>query len=120
MNELGMAVVAARCLYDKRLFGMSFRQKKVGEWLLYWAFPLSESTNANEGYDKTQLNGVINFDVGYPGCPYCKSNGYVVCGNCHHITCMGNNHPPFVCGWCGLSGNVNMGEIRDLSGSADL
>lgn len=121
MNELGMAVIAARCTKTRQLFGVSYKQVVPGEWLAYWAFPLSETTSQKEGYDQTILSGITKFDPKYPGCPHCGSTGHIQCGNCKHLSCWNPSITFFVCPWCGSSSSsFGSGGIRDLSGSNDL
>ncbi|NMC84583.1 MAG: hypothetical protein GYA58_04790 [Anaerolineaceae bacterium] len=121
MNELAIAVVAVRCSSCGQTFGISYKQVIQGEWIAYWAFPLTDAMSRREGYADTRLQGVCKFDSTYPGCPYCHNTGLVQCGRCHHVNCWDGRTPEFHCFWCGNSGAIiENGDFHDLQGAGDL
>ena len=48
-------VICAKCNRTGKLFGIRTEKKNTG-WMFTWAFPLSQESAANEGYDKTIIN----------------------------------------------------------------
>ncbi len=93
-----------KCREGKRMYGIRFEKKERG-WKMTWAFPIKESVAKREGYGDTKIVGDIEVPEEYPGCPYCGSKYFVVCG-CGKLTC--NNFPmgQFKCEWCGAAGTL--------------
>ena len=118
MNELDMAVVAARCYRSKALFGMSFKKTKEEEWHLYWAFLLKETSAQREGYDRTQISGQLITDPQYPGCPHCSSKPYYRCGTCGRVSCWDGIIRTVTCPWCGAVGPLS-GTLTSLDAGQD-
>ncbi len=96
-----------KCKEGQRPFGVRFEEYE-NEWMATWAFPLKrEGAEKREEYDKTVLKGKIRWSSDYPGCPYCGSRGFVICGDCGGLNCnIHSNDEIFVCGWCGESGTL--------------
>jgi hypothetical protein len=120
LNELNMAVIACRCDKTNQLFGMSFKETSPGKWYAYWAFPLTETSAREEGYDRTRLDGKFSVDAKYPGCPYCGDKGYYRCHKCGHLACWGAAAGQVDCPWCGAVANVAAGTIESLKANQDL
>ena len=97
-------VILMRCRYKKNLFGIRMQQISGVNWEFTWAFPVTEKRAANEGFDRERLTAKISFSDDYLGCPYCKSFGYVQCGNCGKLSCY-DNRGEFQCTWCGQISN---------------
>lgn len=117
MNELGMVVVLAICHKTGQFFGVSYKQVTPGEWIVYWAFPISETVSKTEGYDKTTIRGNIIYDPKYPGCPYCHSTGHVRCV-CGQLGCWNGESSQYHCLSCGNTAQIS-GTITEVSGSSD-
>lgn len=100
-NEASVAV--CKCSTTHRLFGVRF-EKIDRQWFYTWAFALKESTARSEGYDRVQIKGNIMPANDYPGCPYCGSNGFVICRNCEKLSCMPVASGLFTCEWCETTG----------------
>ncbi len=96
---INAAVIPARCS-DRRLFGMTVEETPEHDWVRVWAFPMTERMLQHEGYEKTSIRGSLNATPYYPGCPYCKTKGFVECGFCKKITCY-HEESFLICAWCG-------------------
>lgn len=106
MNNIPEAAVAVcKCGRSHKLFGVRFEKKSSGTWEYTWAFPLKADAAKREGYDGTRIDGAIEPDLDYPGCPYCGSIGFVLCG-CGNLNCNIPNSSTFTCEWCGRSGEL--------------
>ena len=93
-------VITAKCHKTKKTFGIR-AQKDNNKWLFTWAFDLPEKTAKIEGYEQTNINGIIDFSHIYPGCPHCGSLGFYQCGNCKKITCWNGEKNKDICPHCG-------------------
>lgn len=113
-------VVMAKCRNSYRSYGIRTEKRKNNTWYCTWAFPIDEKSAKNEGYGNTMISGRVEFDPGYPGCPYCGGSGWVSCGHCNKLTCFGGNFSgediAFKCAWCGHSGKAEAAEEFDLRG----
>ena len=99
-------IAMCKCKEAKgKTFGVRF-QRNENDWKYTWAFKMKESTAKREGYDNTEIMGNIYPDIDYPGCPYCKSRYFVVCGSCHHLNCNIDTGETFTCDWCGKTGTL--------------
>lgn len=96
-----------KCREGKKTFGIRFEEYENG-WKATWSFPIKKEGEAErEHYDKTKLKGFIQWDSDYPGCPYCGSKGFVICGECGGLNCnIQGNDEIFICGWCGETGSL--------------
>lgn len=88
-----------------KTYGVRFQRDGSG-WKYTWAFPMNEGSAKREGYNDTRIMGSIEPDEDYPGCPYCKTKYFVICGTCHHLNCNVNTGNIFTCEWCGASGTL--------------
>lgn len=100
-------IALCKCKEGCRPFGVRFEQCE-NDWRATWAFPLKkDGADKRERYDKTTLKGKIIWGNDYPGCPYCGSRGFIVCGICGGLNCrIHSNEEAFTCGWCGESGTL--------------
>ncbi len=94
------SVILAKC-GNKKLYGIRI-EKRAGDWVRTWAFPISEENAAKEGFDQTSFTGNFFTDEEYPGCPYCGAKKCFVCGNCGKVSCY-EGGSQVVCSWCGTS-----------------
>ena len=98
-------IIMARCLKNKKLFGMRVQKMEDNDWWRTWAFEVDERRAAKEGYQATAVEGNLYALDSYPGCPYCGAKEFVRCGTCGRLTCW-NQEDKYVCAWCGNSGDV--------------
>ena len=61
------------------------------------------------------ISGRVDLDPEYPGCPYCGTRGWVLCGTCGKLMCWDDDES-FKCLWCGATGTVTAAETFDLTG----
>ena len=100
-------IAMCKCKESKgRTYGVRFQRDGSG-WKYTWAFKMNESSAKREGYNDTQIMGIIEPDENYPGCPYCQTKYFVVCGACQHLNCNINTGSIFTCEWCGNSGTLS-------------
>ncbi|HPQ35203.1 MAG TPA: hypothetical protein PK563_11960 [Tenuifilaceae bacterium] len=74
-------VILAKCKNSKESFGIRAEQQG-SKWVFTWAFKISDKVSANEGYNTTNVAGVISLDADYPGYPHFKAMGFSQCGKC--------------------------------------
>lgn len=99
-------IAMCKCKESKgRTYGVRFQRDGSG-WKYTWAFKMNEGSAKREGYNDTQIMGNIEPDENYPGCPYCKTKYFVVCGACQHLNCNIDTGSIFTCEWCGNSGTL--------------
>ena len=80
-------IALAKCPERKdKVYGVRFQKDDDG-WHYTWAFPIEEASAKREGYSDTMILGDFNPSQHYPGCPYCGTDDFVICSNCHHLTC---------------------------------
>ena len=104
-------IAMCKCKESKgRTYGVRF-QRDGSSWKYTWAFKMNESSAKREGYNDTQIMGIIEPDENYPGCPYCQTKYFVVCGACQHLNCNINTGSIYTCEWCG-----NAGTLGDFHG----
>lgn len=97
-------IAMCKCKEAKgRIYGVRFQRSGSG-WKYTWAFKMNESSAKREGYNDTQIMGSIEPEEEYPGCPYCKTKYFVVCGSCQHLNCNTSVDNVFTCEWCGHTG----------------
>lgn len=65
--------------------------------------------------DGGAIRGGFGTMPGYPGCPYCGSDGFVRCGRCEELSCHDDTWEIFNCPRCGNSGPIT-GTIDNVSG----
>lgn len=120
MAFVDATVLLFKCDKSKKSFGVRVEKTKTNDWIRTWAFPVDEMAEKNENYAAQQVSGTLDETSDYPGCPYCKSNGFVKCGTCHKISCwnIGVDDNVFTCQWCGVSGGVKTADSFDVSGNS--
>ena len=115
-NKREATVVLAKCKHSKMPFGIRVEKKSDGVWYCTWAFKINEKAASHEGYGDTLISGKIDWDPGYPGCPYCGSMGWISCGYCGKLTCADEAKGYFTCSWCGNSGEAQVADTFNLQG----
>jgi hypothetical protein len=100
-------IALCKCKEGHKAFGVRFEEYE-NEWKATWAFVIKkEGAEERENYNKTKLKGLIRLDKDYPGCPYCGSRGFVICGECGGLNCnIHGGEEQFTCGWCGEAGSL--------------
>lgn len=105
MTERMATVAVCKCKEAHKTYGVRFEKVSNGHWKYTWAFPMKASTAKREGYDATTIDGLIEPDIDYPGCPYCGTKYFVVCP-CGNLNCNISTGSSFTCAWCGLTGTL--------------
>ena len=109
-------VILAQCSRSKSYFGIR-AEKFERVWTFTWAFPITQSVAKKENFGAGDVSGEINFAHEYPGCPHCGNQGFVRCGACGRLSCMGDGASSFSCPWCGNSGEVEYtSEFNSIKG----
>ena len=93
-------VVQCRCQRGRKSYGVRFEKIGYRHWKYTWAFPIAESAAKREGYDAVTVDGNIEADQEYPGCPYCHAQGFVIC-SCGKLNCFIGVGKEYSCAWCG-------------------
>lgn len=101
MNKAKAAtVVLCRCPEGRKTFGVRFEKTGNRRWKYTWAFPIQDASAKREGYDAVTVDGNIEADPNYPGCPYCKKSNFIIC-SCGKLNCFWGVGKQYSCGWCG-------------------
>lgn len=93
-------VILCKCNKSSKAFGIRVQKGYDGDWYRTWAFELNDKVAINEGYDKTSVTGGLNAIGSYPGCPYCGTMQFAVCGSCKKMVCY-SGETAYSCPWCG-------------------
>jgi hypothetical protein len=123
MNNPNVVIIMARCSQTKQSFGIRLEEKSPNCWIADWAFSVQEITAKKEGYDNSEVVGSFSVDVAYPGCPYCQSNSFCLCGGnsffeCNKISCDDERASDYICPWCNNK-VVTDGSITSLRAGGD-
>lgn len=114
LSEEAFAVMAA-CEESKQYFGITVDKVCNGRYKFVWPFKIDKERAHREGYDSKNVNGTVELDAEYPGCPYCGEKRFVICSNCHHFFCWhGQSH--VTCPNCKSSGTITNVENINLKG----
>lgn len=114
------AVIAlCKCLEGKHTYAVRFEKQHNNSWSYNWAFTIKEKTARHEGYDATIVSGNIKPSEEYPGCPYCKTNSFIVC-DCGKLTCNNGNYKRFKCPWCGQEGEIVLVDSVTIKSGRDI
>lgn len=105
MNQPEATVAACKCREGRRTYGVRFERVSSRQWKYTWAFPMKEDSAKREGYDATVIEGMIDPDPEYPGCPYCGIKYFVIC-SCGKLNCNNSVSGKFTCQWCGTTGTL--------------
>lgn len=105
-------VIICKCR-NGNMFGWRV-EKRGGDWVRTWAFPISPESARREGYDAVSINGSFDAVDDYPGCPYCGGGGFFVC-SCGKINCW-NGQTNATCTWCGKNCSIRVAENFNLTG----
>jgi len=107
--------VMATCDRTKQSYGITVDPVNSRELKLVWAFKIDKTKAHREGYDKVKVRGGIVKDDNFPGCPYCGTKDFYVCGNCNAIVCY-HGERTIVCPCCGNRGEIEIVESIELQG----
>lgn len=113
-----VVIVIAKCCNTHKTFGIRMEESEGGIWKGTWAFPIKESIAHKEKYDKNFINGMIQFDPAYPGCPYCEARNIFLCGICNKVACFNGKTEVVTCPTCNNRGRIG-GQIDHLSAGGD-
>ena len=99
-------IAICKCAEGRKTYGVRFEEYE-NDWKATWAFPIKKAgAEKRENYENTKIEGNIRIDKDYPGCPYCKGIGFIVC-DCGGLNCnTASDSPIFTCGWCGMTGEL--------------
>jgi len=103
---LNVVVVPARCAVKGQLLCLRVQEDSPGRWLATWAFKMQADKAKREGYASRTLEGAFSIAEGYPGCPYCESPSFYVCG-CGTVVCWNAVDQFVTCPECRSGGNLS-------------
>lgn len=118
MNGIEATVAVCKCGEAKKLYGVRFQRTSPRSWKYTWAFPMRKASAQREGYDNTVIEGMIDPDENYPGCPYCGTKYFVIC-SCGKLNCNIGYTGRFECGWCHTSGTLNAYDGGGIQSGGD-
>ncbi len=113
-------IVVARCERTRAAFGIRMEERGPSIWVATWAFPLGEASAKREGYTDTEIKGSISFAETFPGCPYCCTQSFFVCGcNEDRVTCWDREKQDVICAWCTRCDRID-GLANRMRGRSDV
>jgi hypothetical protein len=120
MAKLNAKVIMAKCSKTRKAFGIRIEQRGK-DWVRTWAFPMDERKAKREGYDANTVTGSMDATDEYPGCPHCGSGGFLLDGDCGHVSCAGGlidrgAYAECTCPWCGETAEYDAADSFDVSG----
>ena len=118
-NRPEVTIALSRCKESNKIYGVRFQKIRSNQWMYTWAFPVKEDTARREGYDSAVITGAVAPHEEYPGCPYCGSRYFVVCGSCGRLNCKIVTGDTFSCGWCGMTGRIVDYDGTGIQGGGD-
>lgn len=102
------------CEENKKPFGITI--DPCGRDLKFvWAFKIDKEKAHREHFNGKKVNGSISLDENFPGCPYCGSKQFIICGKCGTISCY-HGQKQFTCPSCGAHGEVTTVDSIDIKG----
>lgn len=107
-------VILAKCRTDRQMYGIRV-EERGGDWIRTWAFPIKEELAVQEGFDKVNINGSFTATEDYPGCPYCGTRNFFVCGRCGKLNCWSGEEFT-TCRWCGNSAETRSADTLTVTG----
>lgn len=106
--------IVAECPEAKKPYGVTV-DPDGSELHFVWSFKIDRSKAKREGFDQKHIRGGIVTDKNFPGCPYCGTKQFYVCGNCNSVVCY-HGQKQVTCPSCGQHGEIQMVESIDLRG----
>ncbi len=116
-SRLNVIVNEVRCSNRRSLFGVRIEEKGRNQWFTDWAFPINEKTAKKEKYGEQVVTGSFQTDESYPGCPFCGSRSFFLCG-CGKLACWDGDKNGVKCPWCNNEGRIE-GAVTSLKSSSD-
>ena len=120
MALVDATVILMKCDKTHKSYGVRVQKTSNGDWERTWAFPVDDQVAKKENYEKKSVVGNLFCTEEYPGCPYCHTTGFIMCGRCTKLTCYRDDlDGKFRCEWCGATGVVQTAEDKfNLSGNS--
>ena len=126
-----VVIVMARCSHSKEYYGIRFEKKASMEglpkynfgiepnhlWVADWAFEIKKESGGREGYDKSEIAGIISIGPTYPGCPHCHGKSIFKC-RCGKVVCWDGECQIVTCPYCGMTDRLS-GQIESLKAGDD-
>lgn len=109
-------VVMALCGQTKKCIGVTFNPMSSKLYRMMWAFKINRDVAKKEKYDKKTVNGNIEVDIDYPGCPYCGSQSFYFCGSCGKMVCYDGGSEVVTCPNCCNTSKVQVSYNFNIEG----
>lgn len=118
-TKIEAQVALCKCQEGRSIYGVRMEKTSLG-WKYDWAFKISEGRAKSEGYNSADIKGMVYPAPEYPGCPYCKTKTFIVCGACGKLNCNNQTGNMFTCGWCGAQGVLTNYDGAGIRGAGDV
>ena len=103
------------CNITKKKFGARLEKIDSNAWEMTWAYRVRSGQDFSNQFSNDKIHGKIKISGKYPGCPFCKSEGIVLCCNCQKIYCRNIERGlETICPWCENNGFI-LGFIDENS-----
>ena len=110
LSEKAFATMAI-CEETKRPFGITVDYVSQRHYKFVWAFKIDREKAHREGYDTKTVTGSVELDPDYPGCPYCGTKDFYICG-CGKVVCY-HGQQRVTCPECGQVGEIT--QVSEIS-----
>ena len=118
-NIINARIIICKCSSCKKVFGMRTEETGYRQWMVNWAFPISDKRVKSEKYDLNRIEGSFSLASEYPGCPYCGNRSFFSCGKCGKLTCWDSNTVEVTCSYCGVIDKIS-GTISSIDVGGDV
>ena len=109
-------VVMAQCNKTKQCIGVTFNPINSRLYRIMWSFKIKEDTARKEKYDKKSVNGNIDVDVDFQGCPYCGAKQFYFCGKCGKMVCYDGVSEIATCPNCNNQSTLQVADNFHIEG----
>ena len=113
LSDKAFAIMAI-CEKTKKPFGITVDYIGPRRYKFVWAFKIDKDKAHREGYDEHTVTASVELDQNYPGCPYCGSKQFYICG-CGKIVCYPGERI-VTCPSCGQTGELSTVNEINLKG----
>lgn len=112
----GAFVVMAQCGQTKECIGITFNPITPKYYRAMWSFKIRRDVATREHFNKTSVDGNIDFDMDFRGCPYCRSMSFYFCGKCGKMVCYDGKAETVTCPNCGNTSRLHIADNFHIEG----
>lgn len=114
----GAFVVMAQCGQTKQCIGITLNPITSKHYRAMWAFKIKKDIAKREHFDKTSVDGNIDLDIDFCGCPYCGATSFYFCGKCGKMVCYDGKTEIVTCPNCGTTSELQISDNFHIEGGS--